>query len=205
MPVHLLDTHYTCRAISASAILGNSIERASHPFVPPYLLSVRPSSPTPRPFNMVIFTALTRKFNEMMCSGCLTGGYEQVKGARRSWWVAQTWLVHLITFECKKKHGRTSNQDVPFFCSNCCSHTYYRKKWKTVKLVAVIEYCRCCRFNSTGLCRFDKLVGGKCMGEVVRLVLEKLTRAGVLFSGKGSDALFEQDSFPTKYISEILR
>ncbi|VDM98918.1 unnamed protein product [Thelazia callipaeda] len=55
-----------------------------------------------------------------------------------------------------------------------------------------------------GVNRFDKLVGGKCMGEVVRVVLAKLTRAGVLFDGKGSDALFERDSFPTKYISEIL-
>ncbi|VBB30624.1 unnamed protein product [Acanthocheilonema viteae] len=43
------------------------------------------------------------------------------------------------------------------------------------------------------------------MGEVVRVVLEKLTRARVLFNGKGSDTLFKQDSFPTKYISEILR
>ncbi|CAG9531305.1 unnamed protein product [Cercopithifilaria johnstoni] len=52
---------------------------------------------------------------------------------------------------------------------------------------------------------FDKLVGGKCMGEVVRVVLEKLTRANILFNGKGSDRLFKQDSFPTKYISEMLR
>uniref|UniRef100_A0AAF5RX73 Phosphotransferase n=1 Tax=Wuchereria bancrofti TaxID=6293 RepID=A0AAF5RX73_WUCBA len=60
------------------------------------------------------------------------------------------------------------------------------------------------RSEHPGVNTFDKLVGGKCMGEVVRVVLEKLTRAGVLFSGKGSDALFQRDSFPTKYISEIL-
>ncbi|VDK80001.1 unnamed protein product [Onchocerca ochengi] len=56
-----------------------------------------------------------------------------------------------------------------------------------------------------GVNTFDKLVGGKCMGEVVRVVLEKLTRAGVLFDGRGSETLFKRDSFPTKYISEILR
>ncbi|VDK28138.1 unnamed protein product [Gongylonema pulchrum] len=60
------------------------------------------------------------------------------------------------------------------------------------------------RSEHPGVNTFDKLVGGKCMGEVVRLVLEKLTRAGVLFDGTGSETLFEQDSFPTKYISEIL-
>ncbi|KAL3997698.1 Hexokinase [Acanthocheilonema viteae] len=60
------------------------------------------------------------------------------------------------------------------------------------------------RSEHPGVNTFDKLVGGKCMGEVVRVVLEKLTRARVLFNGKGSDTLFKQDSFPTKYISEIL-
>lgn len=43
------------------------------------------------------------------------------------------------------------------------------------------------------------------MGELVRLVLEKLTNAGILFDGEGSDPLFTPGTFPTKYISEILR
>ncbi|MCP9264356.1 Phosphotransferase [Dirofilaria immitis] len=60
------------------------------------------------------------------------------------------------------------------------------------------------RSEHPGVNTFDKLVGGKCMGEVVRVVLEKLTRARVLFDGNGSETLFKQDSFPTKYISEIL-
>lgn len=51
----------------------------------------------------------------------------------------------------------------------------------------------------------DKLVAGRCMGELVRMVLEKLTRHGVLFGGRGSEPLFTPDQFPTKYISEILR
>lgn len=52
---------------------------------------------------------------------------------------------------------------------------------------------------------FDKLVAGLCMGELCRLVLDKLTNAHVLFNGIGSEPLFERNSFPTKYISEILR
>uniref|UniRef100_A0A914RAS3 Phosphotransferase n=1 Tax=Parascaris equorum TaxID=6256 RepID=A0A914RAS3_PAREQ len=42
------------------------------------------------------------------------------------------------------------------------------------------------------------------MGELVRMVLEKLTRHGVLFGGRGSEPLFTPEHFPTKYISEIL-
>ncbi|VDD95471.1 unnamed protein product [Enterobius vermicularis] len=44
-----------------------------------------------------------------------------------------------------------------------------------------------------GVNTFDKLVAGKCMGEVVRLVLERLVLP-----------FFLPGSFPTKYISEIL-
>lgn len=49
------------------------------------------------------------------------------------------------------------------------------------------------------------MVAGKCMGELVRIVLEKLTRCGVLFKGQQPDVLFTPDTFPTKYISEILK
>lgn len=41
------------------------------------------------------------------------------------------------------------------------------------------------------------------MGELVRLVLEKFTKEGLLFGGKGSDLLFERKRFYTKYVSEI--
>nr|APP18137.1 hexokinase 1 [Anisakis simplex] len=60
------------------------------------------------------------------------------------------------------------------------------------------------RSEHPGVNVFDKLVAGRCMGELVRMVLEKLTRSGVLFGGRGSEPLFTRDQFPTKYISEIL-
>lgn len=52
-------------------------------------------------------------------------------------------------------------------------------------------------------CRHEKMISGMYMGELTRLVLEKLTKEGLLFGGKGSDALFTRGSFYTKYVSEI--
>ncbi|XP_045467648.1 hexokinase type 2 isoform X1 [Harmonia axyridis] len=49
----------------------------------------------------------------------------------------------------------------------------------------------------------EKMISGMYMGELARLALEKLTKEGLLFSGKGSDALFTRGSFYTKYVSEI--
>lgn len=41
------------------------------------------------------------------------------------------------------------------------------------------------------------------LGELVRLVLVKFTKMGLLFGGRGSDLLFRKGSFYTKYVSEI--
>ncbi|KAK5966422.1 Phosphotransferase [Trichostrongylus colubriformis] len=60
------------------------------------------------------------------------------------------------------------------------------------------------RSDHPGVNSLDKLVAGMCMGEVVRLVLEKLCTHKVLFNGNGSKILYTVGSFPTKYISEIL-
>ncbi|GMT00540.1 hypothetical protein PENTCL1PPCAC_22714, partial [Pristionchus entomophagus] len=60
------------------------------------------------------------------------------------------------------------------------------------------------RSDHPGVNSLDKLIAGMCMGEIVRLVLEKLTKAKVLFKGLPSDRLNTIGSFPTKYISEIL-
>lgn len=51
--------------------------------------------------------------------------------------------------------------------------------------------------------RFEKMISGMYMGELVRLVLQKFTKEGLLFGGKGSDMLFERGRFYTKYVSEI--
>ncbi|EYC14455.1 hypothetical protein Y032_0040g213 [Ancylostoma ceylanicum] len=60
------------------------------------------------------------------------------------------------------------------------------------------------RSDHPGVNSLDKLVAGMCMGEVVRLVLDKLCTHKVLFNGNGSKILSTIGSFPTKYISEIL-
>ncbi|KAH8276612.1 hypothetical protein KR044_012097 [Drosophila immigrans] len=50
---------------------------------------------------------------------------------------------------------------------------------------------------------FEKMISGMYMGELVRLVLAKMTQAGILFNGQGSEVLFTRGLFFTKYVSEI--
>ncbi|XP_014219036.1 hexokinase type 2 [Copidosoma floridanum] len=50
---------------------------------------------------------------------------------------------------------------------------------------------------------FEKMISGMYMGELARLVLEKLTNEGFLFNGKGSCDLRKRGKFFTKYVSEI--
>ncbi|KAH9489942.1 Hexokinase-1 [Bulinus truncatus] len=50
----------------------------------------------------------------------------------------------------------------------------------------------------------EKMISGMYMGEIVRLVLERLTNEGLLFRSVDRDcALFERGRFYTKYVSEI--
>ncbi|XP_018578067.1 hexokinase type 2 isoform X5 [Anoplophora glabripennis] len=51
--------------------------------------------------------------------------------------------------------------------------------------------------------KHEKMISGMYMGELVRLALERFTKEGLLFGGKGSDMLFERGRFYTKYVSEI--
>jgi len=53
------------------------------------------------------------------------------------------------------------------------------------------------------VCRFEKMISGMYMGEIVRLVLCELTMKGLLFNRQLSEQLFEPQRFYTKYISEI--
>ncbi|KAI6185453.1 Phosphotransferase [Aphelenchoides besseyi] len=49
---------------------------------------------------------------------------------------------------------------------------------------------------------FEKMISGMFLGELVRVVLERLARSGNLFNGVAS-AVSTPGSFPTKYVSEI--
>ncbi|CAI5437663.1 unnamed protein product [Caenorhabditis angaria] len=60
------------------------------------------------------------------------------------------------------------------------------------------------RSDHPGVNSLDKLIAGMCMGELVRLVLERLCENKVIFNGNGSKLLRTVNTFPTKYISEIL-
>lgn len=50
---------------------------------------------------------------------------------------------------------------------------------------------------------FEKMISGMYMGELTRLVLEKLVNTGLLFGGKCSNDLKKRGKFFTKYVSEI--
>lgn len=50
---------------------------------------------------------------------------------------------------------------------------------------------------------FEKMISGMYMGEITRLVLEKLVNEGLIFGGKCSSDLKKRGKFFTKYVSEI--
>ncbi|XP_041865244.1 hexokinase-2-like isoform X1 [Melanotaenia boesemani] len=54
-----------------------------------------------------------------------------------------------------------------------------------------------------GVHTFEKMISGMYLGEIVRLVLVRLTEDKLLFKGKASAALLTQGTFETKFISEI--
>ena len=53
--------------------------------------------------------------------------------------------------------------------------------------------------------RYEKMISGMYMGEIVRLVLLKLKKYGLVFGGRGSKDLETMGRFYTKYVSEIER
>ncbi|XP_028276726.1 hexokinase-2-like [Parambassis ranga] len=50
---------------------------------------------------------------------------------------------------------------------------------------------------------FEKMISGMYLGEIVRLVLVRLTEDKLLFNGQTSEALLTQGKFETRFISEI--
>lgn len=53
--------------------------------------------------------------------------------------------------------------------------------------------------------RFEKMISGMYLGEIVRHILLHLTGLGVLFRGKMTQSLQTKDIFKTKFLSEIER
>ncbi|XP_018407907.1 PREDICTED: hexokinase-3 [Nanorana parkeri] len=51
--------------------------------------------------------------------------------------------------------------------------------------------------------RYEKMISGMYLGEIVRQVLIELTKDRILFRGKISEQLNTRDLFPTKYLSQI--
>ncbi|OCT88688.1 hypothetical protein XELAEV_18017318mg [Xenopus laevis] len=51
--------------------------------------------------------------------------------------------------------------------------------------------------------RYEKMISGMYLGEIVRQILIVLTRRGILFGGKISERLLTRDLFPTRFLSLI--
>lgn len=54
-------------------------------------------------------------------------------------------------------------------------------------------------------CSYEKLISGKYMGELVRLVLMKLVNENLLFNGEASETLKTRGSFDTRFVSQVER
>lgn len=54
-------------------------------------------------------------------------------------------------------------------------------------------------------CSYEKLISGKYMGELVRLVLMKLVNENLLFNGEASEILKTRGSFDTRFVSQVER
>lgn len=52
---------------------------------------------------------------------------------------------------------------------------------------------------------YEKIIGGKYMGEIVRLVLLKLVDENLLFNGAASEKLKTRGAFETRFVSQIER
>lgn len=52
-------------------------------------------------------------------------------------------------------------------------------------------------------CRFEKMIGGLYLGELVRLVLVHLAQRGVLFGGCTSPALLSRGSILLEHVAEM--
>ena len=51
--------------------------------------------------------------------------------------------------------------------------------------------------------RFEKMVSGMYLGELVRLILVKMAREGLLFEGRITPELLTKGTFETKHMSAI--
>jgi len=50
---------------------------------------------------------------------------------------------------------------------------------------------------------FEKYISGKYLGEIVRVVLQRLISKGILFNGKSSKTLDTSANFTTEFVSKI--
>ncbi|VBB31252.1 unnamed protein product, partial [Acanthocheilonema viteae] len=67
-------------------------------------------------------------------------------------------------------------------------------------LITSFRYSVSCQKSSEG--RFEKMISGMYMGEIVRVILAHLARENLLFNGD-YEPISKPHSFPTKFVSEV--
>lgn len=55
----------------------------------------------------------------------------------------------------------------------------------------------------SSLCRFEKMISGLYMGELVRLILLKMAKVGLLFGGAKSSALHTKGKIETQHVAAM--
>lgn len=90
---------------------------------------------------------------------------------------------------------------IQILCIKITLHLFF---WfESLEMTSVLVAPRpCCALRP---CRYEKLISGKYMGELVRLVLMKLVNEDLLFNGEASEMLKTRGSFETRYVSQVER
>lgn len=104
----------------------------------------------------------------------------------------------------------TSNHSVPVIAHHLLVvQIYSYSRFYISDSVLFVVMCCCWFYVEFMLCifmphfRFEKMFSGLYLGELVRLVLAKMTTEGLLFKGTGSPQLFKRFNFDTKYVTAI--
>lgn len=87
----------------------------------------------------------------------------------------------------------------------CLKKEYYQNNINNLNSV-MLPICGCGRFLVLFFpLRYEKMISGMYLGEIVRNVLIEFTTKGLLFRGKMSERLKTRGIFETKFLSQIER
>lgn len=115
----------------------------------------------------------------------------------------QSVLIHQGLIKTGKKNVMLANL-IPNMASTYIGSTH---QWNPLCLISLWFFPLLCtaKLNTAPFPRYEKIIGGKYLGELVRLVLLKLVNENLLFSGEASEKLKTRGAFETRFISQMER